>query len=367
MLSSPLIYHHQNPWGNTCGLMLVVKAGGLDEPKQYKGYTHLAEHLVFSGTKKISREQLQEKFASIFNRIQATTSRKDIKLFCFFDLSDFDEVIFTLKEMFFDWQCPADCFTEEKKMLLEESKEYWNSYERAKQNTVLSLLTLPQNDILLSPASVKKLDRQDIRKAKKYWNYILKNCRREVVTIGKLTNKQQQILADTFAHKDNMALKNPQWNIAETHLDIKENIIAFWYKSSTPHLFDLLLDRIFYWRWQGSSLPFDSDYDYMSLKDYRIFFFYDRNKLKKSREIKQIFLNPIDENEFNWAKQKLLIQFNQTFDVVNVIESLHWFAGFADYSPLFSANPKEAYHFFEKLEFEDFSSFLYERRDFGCR
>jgi len=76
-----MINWYKNNLKHTCGIIITIKNGSFNEPQKYSGYTHIAEHMMFSGTKKISLPNLRDKHLKIFNKLEATTSREDVNIF----------------------------------------------------------------------------------------------------------------------------------------------------------------------------------------------------------------------------------------------------------------------------------------------
>jgi len=151
-----MITIQKNGWKNTCGFVITIRNGSLFETKNEEGYTHFAEHMMFSGTKKLSRFKLREKYDKILNSLEATTSRDRVSLFGYFDLQDFDEAIDVLSQMMYKWKCEKENFQDEKKDIQNEIREYSTSYEKVLCGEANKLLSIPAQGVLGRPSVIKK-------------------------------------------------------------------------------------------------------------------------------------------------------------------------------------------------------------------
>ena len=92
-----MINHVKNNWKKGCAVKITFSNGSFFETKKTEGYLHIAEHLAFSGTKDMSRNDLENYFGKIFGNIEASTSREDVSFFCDFHQNDFEQAILNLE------------------------------------------------------------------------------------------------------------------------------------------------------------------------------------------------------------------------------------------------------------------------------
>lgn len=355
-----MINLYKNNWKHTCGFIVSIRNGSFAEPEKCAGYTHLAEHMMFSGTEKLSRFELRDKHFKMFNKLEAITSREEVKIFGYFDLKDFDEVIEILRQMIYKWKCDKENFQDEKEDLLAEIKTYFSSYEYAMKKESYSLLPIKKSELLGDPAKMKKLTFEDLKKAKKYWEELLVKSNIGITFIsGNLSKKQLAQAQNIFNSDIDKKNKKEKWGNSDIKMIESKKMVGFWFKSDLSTLNALLLDRIFYWRWNDNNdLLFD--YEYSKVGDITAFYVFNEKEIKQKKEAYDFFTKPINKKEFEETKELLLKSFGQYLDVVDVVESLKWINGFRidKYAELTSNDPQEAYKYFKKLKFDDFKSFV---------
>ncbi len=359
-----MLYHRVN-WKNSVALQISIDAGSFDEPKGYEGYTHIAEHLMFSGTRKFSRKILREKMNRMFDRfdLEATTSRESISIFSCFDKKYFDEAVETLEQMIFSWRCTEERFIDEKKMLVDEVQEYYNSYEYQWSKAANRLLPIPQSEVLGSIHRIKRLSFPDIKKITPYWQNIVKIKSRRVTVLGNLTDLQLDQLVGKFEYNSHPGTESREFQVVKKDHATEYNVAAYWFQSNRPHALTLLLDRVYYWRWRDNPRLY-FDYKSKKIHDVTAFtVFCERFEgIGSKKAVEDFFRRAPSRQEFDRVKEIFLSSFRIMLDGLDPIESLHFLDGFASnhYAPLRSTKPRDAYNYFNTMTFEEFSLFCRE-------
>lgn len=103
--------------------IVCVRAGSKFEDHSNNGFTHFLEHLLFNGTKNLSRLELNEGFKDHGGYINAFT-RKDLTGYLFIIPSEFAEyAIATQADQLFNSILPEEEFPKERKIVIEEIKK----------------------------------------------------------------------------------------------------------------------------------------------------------------------------------------------------------------------------------------------------
>lgn len=351
-------YHHQHSWENTCGFFLSFKAGSLRESKDHEGITHVAEHMMFCGTEKMSLEEFQKKIHYIFSEIRAITSRDRVNIFALFHSDDFDEAVEILEQMIFHWKCTPDAFQEEKKELLEEATDFFDSDEHEKFKSRLDFFPLKQIAPLGSMNFIQTLSASDIPHIKSYWDDFVMTTPRSLSFIGKLSKQQSEKLQNIFLKNMPQREIIGKWNIMDSGFVSEKNIIGFWYKSNTAHLCTIVLDGIFFWRCSKIDTP-SWRYDSLITDTIAEFFMYDK-KGKFADQEREVFDLHITEEEFLFVQKRIIYLFDENFDVIDAFDSLNWFNDFDVYiyGHANIQSPLQAYQYLRSLTYEDFMKFI---------
>jgi len=102
--------------------IVCVRAGSKFEDKTNNGFTHFLEHLLFNGTKNLTRIELNEGFKDHGGYINAFT-RKDLTGYLFVIPSTFAEyALRTQADQLFNSTLPESEFPKERKIVIEEIK-----------------------------------------------------------------------------------------------------------------------------------------------------------------------------------------------------------------------------------------------------
>ena len=107
--------------------IICVRAGSKYEDETNNGFTHFLEHLLFNGTKNLSRVELNEGFKNHGGYINAFT-QKDFTGYLFVIPSEYAEyALRTQADQLFNSTLPESEFPKERKIVIEEiNKDYDN-------------------------------------------------------------------------------------------------------------------------------------------------------------------------------------------------------------------------------------------------
>jgi hypothetical protein len=264
-----LFKHYSGPWSHTGGIMINIHTGGYNETEKNAGITHLGEHGMFMGTKNMSHEDLQTKLAIFFDHVEARTSGECVQLFCYFKIKNFDIVLEILSEMLFSWKFINKNFEEEKKDLVNEYNNYFESDVYKLRFSILSEIGFSTRSVLGEFDFAKNLINNDIIRSHLYWKKILKIYQRSVVTIGKLTHEQNQKIQNIFCKKgvDKSIIKRDLY----FSYFLKKGLYILLFSYKEKHIHFSLLYRIFHYRCMKKNIFYNYNFFQMhSLAVYSI-------------------------------------------------------------------------------------------------
>lgn len=165
-------------------VVISIKAGSSYEKPEEKGLSHFLEHMLFDGTLKHSRDELEKSFAEIGTYYNAFT-RKDLVSFEFVSPpSRLIPAIKLITEMLFLSAFPPEEFKKEKGVVYQEIvKDYLNPMEASgyKFYEVFLEGTPYESPVLGYPGIIKNLDRERVIK---FWKALYAPSRMKVVIIG---------------------------------------------------------------------------------------------------------------------------------------------------------------------------------------
>lgn len=343
--------HFKKDWKNTVAFILTIGNGSNIETKEEKGYVHFAEHMMFLQTKNISNKNLKNNFDYIFHDLEAQTNREEVKIFGYFDIADFDIAINTLSEMIFNWECPKNLFKTEKDDILIEANEYFTSDEYLEYKEFLKIISLSKIGPLANIKTLKNISYNDLLKIKKVWQRVIHEPKNMLIIGSSLDKKQLSMVEKIFEINNTKKFNHKPFFISEKKYNISSNMSAFYFKSNHFHLCSFLLRQIYDDRFYG-------DFNFTQIEN--ITAFWHSSEEIDFDKVKRNFLDPVSKKEFDKAKAIFLKSFYHKIDVVDIIDSLHWFSGFGQkqYAPIFSPDPKENLRYFENLTFEEFAEFF---------
>jgi hypothetical protein len=357
-----MINHIKTNWKYGCCIKLTFNNGSYFEDQKTAGYLHIGEHLSFSGTKTINRNELGKLFGEIFGYIEATTSREAVAFFCDFHKDDFERSLKILHEMIYNWHCTEKRFKEEKRMLRNETKDYFSSYEYRRAKYVYSLLPIKQHQVITSNRFIESFNYRDVSKINKLWKKFLNASDLDITIItGELSLKNINIVEKLFPKAKKINKSNNNFKVLSLGTIKAGRAGGFYFKSNTYDLKTLLLDKMYNERWLNDD-SIDIDYNFLIIDGTTAFYGYHDEKSINQIKIKDFFHTPFTFLEFSKAKQNFLKYFELLMDSMDSSTSLHWFDGFRidKYAELgkIGVEPNKIYNYFQKIDYKDMISFI---------
>ncbi len=120
---------NQNKTQPIINLQLYIKTGSCNENSSNRGFSHLTEHLVFKSTSKYPMNGVMEKAANIGGNINAFTEYDTTCFYIYLPADKLEEGIELLSELAIKANFSDEEFKMEKKVVLEEIKQYQNDPE----------------------------------------------------------------------------------------------------------------------------------------------------------------------------------------------------------------------------------------------
>ena len=198
-------------------VVISIQAGSSYERPEERGLSHFLEHMLFDGTLKRSRDELENSFAEIGTYYNAFT-RKDLVSFEF--VSPPTEIIPAMKlitEMLFLSAFPPEEFKKEKGVVYQEIvKDYLNPMEASGYRFYETFLegTPYEAPVLGYPEIIRSLNRQTVIN---FWKNLYAPSRMKVVIIGdfsfvKIKGDLERIFSFKRPGKPvSLPLVNPAW------------------------------------------------------------------------------------------------------------------------------------------------------------
>ncbi|MDF1497089.1 MAG: insulinase family protein [Patescibacteria group bacterium] len=355
-----MINHIKNGWKNNCGFILTFSNGSFFESSKTNGFTHIAEHLMFSGTKNIPKIELDKIFVNTLHDLEAVTSREALSVFCYFNLNDFEIAVKTIYDFIYNWECTADQFKDEKSQLVDESQEYFSSFDYKKRKYVYPSLPIHQSEPLGSLKLLKSLKFDDVKAIKSYWNVFVKKSNIDIIVMtGNISNNQKKLVNKLFAKIQNKTVYDKAKKSVSGKIELKRSG-GFYFSGNGYNPKSLLLNEIYKNRWMFED-KFDFDYDFVQIDNVTAFFVFHIKENIDGDLLKEFFYKIITKSEFDTAKKSFLKKFNERIDSVNIVDSLRWFAGFQSRNYLeiegIKDNPEKLYRYFEKIDYKEMLNF----------
>lgn len=166
----------------SCNIQISFSTGSVFETTQNNGVSHIAEHMLFKGTKKRTYKQITEDVDKIGGQINAFTSQ-DLTAYYIKVLSEKTvDAIEILSDMILNSQIPEDELEKEKKVILEEKKTSDDDPGWVCLDNLFSTIykkTMYEKTVIGTKKTIKNMTRDEIKK------YIKKNyaANRMVVAI----------------------------------------------------------------------------------------------------------------------------------------------------------------------------------------
>lgn len=344
----------RNVWKHTVGILISIEKGACFEDKKTAGFTHIAEHLCFSGTEKRTRYALRDIQDRIFNELEATTGYNEVRIFCYVDKTDVAEALQMLYEIIYKWKCRREDFKVEKEDLISEAHAYRNSYQRKIQTEISKLLFSKPKEIMGHQAVIEKLRERDIPEIKRYWKKLLSDASIDVCLLGPVGRKEKKISERLFGADGS---KGVRWMMKKAAWVESTNGIGIRIEHNTRHPFLLLISQILTRRFDeqmGGEVSFES----VQFQDQTLLCAVCDKPFDKNLA-RSIIEKRVTEKEFKTAKAFFLKRFRCALDGIDPIDSLHWFHGFRKraYRSLPSEDPKAIYDFYKRVSFVQIDAF----------
>lgn len=348
-----MIYWQKAGPKSTAGSIITFHLNTTDQ--QRAGWIHFAEHLMFSGTQKLNRDQLRDTHFKLFNRLEATTSRTAVKLFYYADTADFRETTTIIKDMIENWRCRPTDFSDEKQMVIEEAREYFQSYTYRQRQDLYSALPQKFPEPLGSLSSIKAITPAKLKELKKYWDAQLDAADIDILVISAgISRSDIQHLEQNFpTYTTNVVTNSEETSSLQ---ETKSGVALI--KTGATHTYNLFLDRALYWRWYHHKQA-QFDYQFVQLDSTSAWHTYSEYKKSPRAAMLNFLTKPITQEEFEFAKTHLLKYFRQCLDTVDLIESLHWLSEFTagKYGNIKTRDPQQVYKHFEATNYAAFKKF----------
>lgn len=357
-----MLSFYENAWQHTCGLKIIFKSGSLSEKQGCFGFTHLAEHLMFSGTKKYKQKELSQKHYKYFGFLEARTSYEYVDVTCYFDLSNINIVLDTLQEMIFNWRCPKKDLELEKKYLIQEIKEFGGSTEENSYKQIYKSMGKRLPAIMGTANRIKSIKEADLQRIKKYWQDNILSAEVDVVVVGgkdvkNKLSKIKKILKPT----DPMQTKSvPKFDILNAKWVKDRDVISLVVENTANHPCFILLSDL--WNWRVYNLSEDYSYKH-TLFNSQHCFSVSSEKRTGGSNIKKILTQPITLDEFKLIKKLNQQYLNKITDTVQVINALDWLGEFQRQSYVgLKKNPEkqDIEQYFRSVDYKSFKDFFEE-------
>lgn len=187
--------HLPTPWRNTLGMLLVVQSGSLREKPEQAGWTHIAEHLMFSGTDKLLYKELQQHIDHDFQLLEASTSHNDMRLFAVWEAGKTDTCLPLVDDMLHRWQCRKADWPWQKQMLRDELGRWYADGEQQRRAWRVGMLPIAQQEVIGTRKQLQLLKHSDLPALQAYWAEMLASCPAQLVLVGPWTPEQKAKVA----------------------------------------------------------------------------------------------------------------------------------------------------------------------------
>lgn len=343
-----MIFSFNNLKAN-CALRIVIPAGALLEQESEFGYTHMAEHFMFCGTEKYTCQKLEELQNTYCTNLKADTSYNSVTIQCEFDIDHFDIVVDMLEQMIFHWRIEENVFIEEKKDILLEMKEYFNSDESKKMIEVHSLLGRTTYTALGDIQEIEKISYSSVLDIQKYWNDFLNTNARHVIAIsGELQDHQLKKLERVFSKDSDLSFTGTAKAIGTfVH---KELTSAFIITTARPNPLGLLFYKIIEER--AYQLLGAEKTDLIRIGD-SIAYAIHHEANSSQKDLENLYTSLITKEEFEYIHKRHMEYLQDISNSQDMVESLSWFGGFYDrkYSGLIYPSKEEIEQFFKDVTY----------------
>jgi zinc protease len=172
------IIHAFDNTSKIISIHLIVKSGSGYETETEAGYSHFLEHLVFKSTKSYKANSLMDYITNLGGNINAYTEYESTCYYINISSKYLKEAIEVLSELFFFADFNKDEFLIEKKVVLEELKQYKNDPDDYFLESIPNLIATDSPYSKPIIGNIKSLQNATIEKLKAFYKkyYFTKNA-----------------------------------------------------------------------------------------------------------------------------------------------------------------------------------------------
>lgn len=208
---------------------------------------------MFVSTAKFTQRQLGDKFSLLFDVMHATTSVTNLNINVRCHKTDLPQVIEVLHDMIHTWKCPRSLFASEKKFILDEYKNDYESLEFTRGVLALAkdIPELKHRGIGTKP-DLQALTYGRVKEAKKIWEAMLNKAPRDLIVMTETLTKSETKLLNSLVNlrMNQIPAAQPE-KIKSARLINTETISAVQFFASRTSPFYLTLQRLYYVRGQA--------------------------------------------------------------------------------------------------------------------
>uniref|UniRef100_A0A7C4YA57 Insulinase family protein n=1 Tax=candidate division WOR-3 bacterium TaxID=2052148 RepID=A0A7C4YA57_UNCW3 len=155
---------------STVDISFLVKTGSIDEEPSINGIAHFIEHLLFKGTKKRTNREISEEIELKGGSIDAFTSTEYTCFYTHLLSEDYLTGIDLLQDLIFNPAFREEDFENEKKVIIQEVKSYFDSPENLLIKYHSERLFGKENPISFPiEGTIKSVSSLKLEQLKRYW------------------------------------------------------------------------------------------------------------------------------------------------------------------------------------------------------
>lgn len=178
--------------------VVVIRAGSIYENQDNMGASHLLEHLLFDGTKKRSRFELEEGIKDKGGYINAHTDKEFTEFILLMPKEQFEFGFDILADMLFNSNFPKPELAKERKVVAEEIKKDLSSLDYQVETFFDSLVfanTPYTQPVLGSEESINKISRKEIEE---YYKTYYQPNRMQVLVMGDFNSEKMKNVVEKY-------------------------------------------------------------------------------------------------------------------------------------------------------------------------
>ncbi len=317
---------------------ITFHKGSFFEKKNELEFTHIAEHLLFSGLKDLPTEKAKEQRERLFSSLSAVTNFNSVSLYGYFPKKNVIPAFQYLHRMIYYWECSREQWEKEKKML-------WKEYQKRKN---YGKEYIEMHNLFLKNSQKQYWNQTEIfqegpfttvKKIHTYWNTFIKKAPLQISLIGDISPKDFRYISKLFSISSPKSTSKKNWKKEECGKKQKGQKIILWYKSPQKNVGSFFFEEI---------LKLHIQYPwFLEIQDYSTFQF--------PKKIISKIKNP-SLKDFSRAHKKLVVGFE------SLLTGNDWFAfldqaSYIQHHRYLPFNVANIYAFTEKLKKYTFSDY----------